>query len=349
MAQREDAVDAPDRRRIAVLVAALVLAVVVAIGALSAGLPQPAPRALTDTPEPAADSGRYLDVDVAPSGTVWRTTLGSGCDSCAIVARLDPGTWRWERRGQVASSAHGVATLTMAGNGRDGFVTGQTLFLTHDGGLTWVESTVAEGAAYVFAELRGDDVFASVVGEGGGLTLSRTRIGSDEWRTVSLPPLPDSRLYDAPVLVRDRLAFFAESRSGESSVLVSPDGGDTWTREPTPCPGRVQPSPSWFFLACQEGGRVRILRSTDAVRWATWRVVTGRSLDPAVVPTSDESLLGRSDGRGVLVTVDQVTPVDIDPGTVTEAAFGLGGATYVVGQDDLLVSRDQGRTWQPLG
>jgi hypothetical protein len=199
------------RRRRTRRATGLVAAAALVLAATGGGLAWHRREADTaDRPRPFQPG--MLQISVTASGQVFEVVADGGCTvSCSIVrTRLPEGGWRdlATFRSPGARAFPGpVWKIAMAPNGRDGWVWGQHVYSTHDGGVTWAQvrhfPAAHDGAAYNDEILVGGDEAWAQVDIKGSRVLVHTPVGSDRWTSASPPStvgvtainaLPDGRI-----------------------------------------------------------------------------------------------------------------------------------------------------------
>jgi photosystem II stability/assembly factor-like uncharacterized protein len=197
-----------------------------------------------------------------------------------------------------------------AGGGNLGFI------MSKDGGRTW--QTVGNGAygASDFHQMTVSPVDPSVAFGIYGTELQASRDGGRSWKVVS--QIPD-RIFSLAASSQSENGLYAASAAG---LLYSPDGGRSWTRRT----GRNKPVTAVFTTP---EGSILIFVVGDGLLQASepaleWQPVSNDF--GTAIPI--HLAVARSDqGRTAYA-------VTIDPETHYQA---------------LLVSRDGGRRWHPLG
>ncbi len=282
-----------------------------AIGELTWWLLGPAPC-------PAGQTG--------PCGSIIRTTDG-GRNFTGVPTPQAPLT-------PSARSGTGYSQLGFA-DAQNGYAYGPALYSTHNGGTTW--SPVNVGGTVTQLAISGGQAYAIVSPTGGaGGKLIRSPVGHDDW-TVD----------DAAAAVSGGLwvqssAVIVQSAAGTgvgANVLVSHDGGATFTTYPAPSPGFPcqfsAPDPPVVWAACPTGTESGVWRSSDGGAHFTIAAGTGTSLRlansaPFAAASSSIAVVGaqpmiyRSDNSGALWS--QVGP----SGVAQWAYLGFTDATHGV-------------------
>ncbi|MER6936613.1 hypothetical protein ABTX24_21455 [Nocardioides sp. NPDC127514] len=332
------------RRTTGLMAAAAVLVVGVVVGGaiLTRGEsePRPAPQPSETAIDPDQDGnrsvdgpkpGRALQVEAA-DGQVFATSNEADC-GCSAFWRL--GGTAWERLYDFPVDS--VERLAMAPHGQNGWATtpGGPVWATHDGGNTWTK--VWNGGAILDAST--NHVWMLDTTDG---ILRRSTVAGDDFEAV---PVSGAKvLWDVVVLGEAVVATAAPE--GEGSVtatpLVSRDGGETWEELAAPCgEARVHAADTAAFVACADGPRETIHRSTDLTSWEEFGVIEGTG---SPVPLADDVVLI----GGTVLTEGGASEVDphADPDAIWDAAV-LDGTIYLATSDGIRTSMNSGRTWQP--
>ncbi len=250
---------------------------------------------------------------------------------CTSVLRtVDRGvSWRWLPApavplGEPYSSARPAVWGIRFATPEHGFVFGNGLWVTTDGGAHW--SAVAyPGGAVLSLEVIDHQVLAVTARHGAdgltGWTLSRRALGGGRWtRVTALSASPGIRNIAAQV----RVAAIVDG----SSVLVTGDGGLTVTRHATPCPAAGSPFPVVTSVAVEAPRGLALL--------CTGQGYTGHT-DKTVYVSGDLgatwTLAGHpgSAGDGGVIAASS-------PGQLTIASASAASWLYY--------SADNGKTWR---
>jgi photosystem II stability/assembly factor-like uncharacterized protein len=257
---------------------------------------------------------------------------------------------------------------------------------TLDGGATWTTGGVAGGDSLQFRDVHAasaERAWLMSAGSGEQSRIYRTTDGGRSWTMQYRASDPEAFL--------DCLAFWDERRGlafgdavrGELFVLLTEDGGASWSRVPAnrlppALPGEGSFAASGTCVATHggerawigtgNGARARVLRTDDGGRsWsiAEAPVVGGEAAGFASIAFRDAlhgvalgGEIGKPRGRGdyVAVTSDggrswSIGGRPLFAGAVYGAAYAPaagGGALVAVGPGGANVSRDDGASWAPL-
>jgi photosystem II stability/assembly factor-like uncharacterized protein len=240
-----------------------------------------------------------------PCGAILRTTDG-GRSFTALEAPLA------SLAGRLSTS--GYSQIRFA-DLRNGFAYGPNLYATHDGGATW--QPVDVGGDVSDLAISDGEVYAIVSPPPGSAgQLMRSPVGQDQWSTVTAAGRVSGGLW---VLGHEVLAQSASGPGYGAHLLVSDDGGASFTSYPAPSPGlpcdfQAQSTPV-IWANCATGTESGVWRSTDG----------GASFTSAVAPGAHLML----------------------PNSAVFAA--ASDTTAVVGYQQLYRTSDAGATWAPVG
>ncbi len=356
------------RRRRTVRVATAVTAVValtVVVGALtqvgrslraepaapSTASPTASPTGPPSTPTPTNEArpDRRLHGTTglaASTDALFRVTVNVGCDDCSTVWRRET-TGDWQRLHDFGAEAYrGRANhdygpengVVVDPAGDNLWVTGSTLWSSHDAGATWAEvrsgpsrrtSKIAAGSTHVIA----------VAYPGFGRWSSP--VGSDDWTR-----LPNDGGTSSVVPLGDAVAFTGSDEGGSSVELSVTYDGVTFSRASLPCGGDavIRSAGNAVFILCENGRRGTVWRSVAGGDFAPFAEVVGAARY-GVYPVSPDAVLLAGGSKDLLVTAQTQEPVEV-PGFFELAA--TGDLIVVNGSRHDAESTDGGRTWSVL-
>lgn len=246
------------------------------VGAMPSGGPVPARFAATSVTFVSADEAFVLGTAPcghAPCTSVVRT-LDRGQSWVGLPAPV-------ESVGQPGQAAGPVVWGIRFATPGHGFVFGDGLWETTDGGGQWIRDAEPGGSILSLAIL-GDHVLALTARctPGGGCgppgVLERRSLGGGSWTAVEKVTI--GNVIDPDDLIATQAGVAAIASGGD--VLVTGDGGMTFTVHPVPCPAQGQrpsvavTSPHGLALLCFGEGytghtikQVYVSRD-DGARWA---------------------------------------------------------------------------------
>lgn len=212
------------------------------------------------------------------------------------------------------TSGPGYSQLRFA-DAKNGYAYGPDLYTTHDGGVSW--KAVDLGGRVADLAISAGQAYAIVTnGAGNSGRLERSAVGQDQWATVPAAGEVSGGLW---VLGHEVLVQSGSDGPG-TNLLVSLDGGASFTAHPAPSPGLPcafeAESPPVIWAHCATGTESGVWRSSD----------DGASF----APTPPRSQLGLR--------------------LPNSAVFAAASATTaVVGYQQLFRTADAGATWNPVG
>jgi photosystem II stability/assembly factor-like uncharacterized protein len=332
----------------AFLAAAAVVAAVVAIvlGNVHTGKPQPtsatADRSRTSTkaqgaaktpappaktqagPPPSVPTGPFAPQSFTAISELTWWLLGTGpCPSgvtapCGSILQTTNGGRAFTAVRAPAASlvtaeagSSGYAQIRFA-DANNGFAYGPNLYATHNGGESWHQVDV--GGAVTDLAITAGQVYATIEPTSGNGKLMHAPVSGDTWS-----PIPAAGDVSGGLWVQGS-TIIVQSGQGTgigTNVLVSGDGGASFTTHPSPSPGLpclfAAPTPPVVWARCATGTDSGVWRSSDGGATFTAVVAGGLSL-----PNS--------------------------------AAFAAASSsTAVVGYQQLYRTTDDGSTWNQTG
>jgi photosystem II stability/assembly factor-like uncharacterized protein len=301
--------------------------------------------------------------------------LGLGCLAAATLVAQRP-TVTTQASG-VTARLRGISVVSDRVAWASG--TGGTVIRTHDGGQTWTRLAVPGADALDFRDIDAvgeRDAFVMSIGPGEASRIYRTRDAGATW-TLQFTNTDPKAFFDAMAFWdANRGVAVSDSVDGAFVILVTSDGGRTWTRVPAErlppaLPGEGAFAASGTNVAVQAPGYAwfatgagRVLRSADG--GASWSIATAPL---ATSPTAGIfSIAFRDAQHGVVVggdykqerAISDNAAVTSDGGATWTLVKGLGGyrsaAAFVPGRRapvviaagpaGMDVSSDHGRTWR---
>ncbi len=305
---------------------------------------------------------------------------------CTSLVRTTDGGRTWsgipaptEKLGQpgATNGQQGLAHLRFADD-NDGYAYGDSLWVTHDGGATWAKSTLpGSGSRYVdqLAAYNGY-VYLLLVPVGTAPQTSgqlyRSPVGNESWTSVLTIP---SAVPAAITLAvhGDDVWVDSPGQNQTATLYRSTDDGASWAQSNAPCTGdlAVGPSASYMGIACVLSAGAGQAKKAFYLSTDGGQTFTKTPADP---PLGGTSVLGAIAQTGDLVVAASSGAsflyASFDGGvswqTVLDSATGgqswhdLGFTTPQQGvaiegdpaissaPAQLWLTRDGGRTWQPI-
>ncbi|GAC1312496.1 MAG: hypothetical protein NVSMB16_09330 [Acidimicrobiales bacterium] len=327
----------------------------------------------------AATAGfRPLSVTFVSASEGW--VLGRGpcavptCPVTLVHTRDGGRTWA-----PVSPPGDDVSAVRFA-DAANGWAFGPGLRATHDGGTTWRPVTLpglADGAQVSSVEAAAGSVQAAVVnvaGSGPEVRMETSPVAIDAWRLAGLQvpagagPVPHAQV----VLHGDRGWLMVVNRQVVGGARLA---GGTWQTWTPPCraafgPGVLAASSDADLVAgCDAGVWGGTRRAEDALvshddgdTFAAWPAAIPVSAVNAIAtlgggtafaggPAGEQGgvLVATQDGGATWTTVFRQAGggswVDLGFTTATQGAAVVSGAN---GSSILLMTRDGGRSWQPV-
>lgn len=373
------------QRRVAVA-AAGVLAVLTATGALSSTSTGPdrstdaatgpttsasatagesPTSAATTTPDPGSRSGT-LGFDATPDRRLWTLELAACAHQpCSVLTRGDgtgPGepvhVFTLDPETPAAADLPPAETVTASDDGRDLWVSGQSLWSSHDAGATWAEQPlpVGEVPQRITVQVVGDDAFAL---QSHPSRVWRSTVATDDWTEVALPDDVD-QAESLTSLGNDLVvAAFAGDRR---VVLTRNVSGGGWREADAPCQGEVgtiRSTGSVLMAPCPGDGSfddapLVVWRSWEGDMWKPFVGVHHSSYVDDTVPVDDDTVFVVTGEGGLLVNEQGQEQVELplrkdDTSLGGEFSDPEHGWLLVTSPARLLATEDGGRTWSPVG
>lgn len=246
-------------------------------------------------------------------------------------------------------TTHTVGDVRFAVDGTDGWAYGGALWSTHDGGRSWRRVPLPRGTTVQSVAAYGSRVYALVQDPNGRAGVLAASTSSDTWSWLHLPPglwTPVSQL----VVARGIPAFAAyDTGRRERSIVLSHDGGRTWTARRSPCgTAALAATGGSLWATCQADAHGAVYTSRDGRSWQ--RV--------GAVALGEGAELAPRDGSSTLVYLGRRATL-LDASGSQPVGLGLRGGELIryAGFNDpshgflltsygrLLASTDGGLTW----
>lgn len=362
-------------------------------------VPSPSP-ALTPTasPSPTPSRAGLTAASVHPESVTfiapdvgWVLGLGlCGGSPCVRLAKtLDAGrSWSWVTGGNLSALSTVVPWHLRFADGQDGWISGSTLYATHNAGRTWTRIAfpgLGGPSSSVEALEAGDGRVYAEIAEGsdpntyGPVVLFSSLTNVDSWHQVSgvstgQAGYPgDISLAQGAFWVMLHPAIVTSQGNQALSALYRSRDGVTWQRELQPCPSTTVASvaaatSTRVFVVCAGGGAAgsqakseyrsdnagaSYQRMADAPFSGDFEAAAASPTSISVVAASGGTLIYTSFDNGRTWT----TTLDFGDGGLGLSDLGFTTATQGVvihGQVaypqslQLLMTRDGGHTWNPV-
>src|SRR4051812_40635777 len=306
---------------------------------------------------------------------------GGGRDASAFdQAAMPRFAWRPQASG-VTARLRGVSAISERvawASGAQG-----TVLRTADGGATWQKLTIPDAAKLDFRDIDAisdKTAYALSIGNGAASRIYKTTDAGAHWR-LQFTNGDDKAFYDAMAFWDEAHGLaISDSIEGAFIVLMTRDGGSTWTRVPAGALPPALPNEGAFAgsgtnIAVLDGGRAwigtgastrsRMLRTVDG--GASWTIAETPIASSA--SSGIFSVAFRDPRHGITVggdyrkeseAVDNAA-VTSDGGVTWTAVKGLGGfrsaiaavpgaprSWIAVGPSGTDVSADDGHGWTPI-
>ncbi len=344
-------------------------------GAVVAG---PAEAAPAGGPVPSGFEPASVSFISAADGWVLGSTEPCSTAVCTSMVRTTDGGHTWSGvpapTGTIATDGRQGLTGLRFADANDGYAYGNALWVTHDGGSTWAQSTLPGSGSRFVTQLAAYNAYVyaliapSQTGTAG--TLYRSPVGSETWTSVLTVTTPAAANLGLDVHGDDVWVLVP----GASTTLDhSADDGATWSHSTAPCTGdfAVGPSASYTALGCSTdpgagSATKNVYLSTDAgqtfQQTAAGPPRGGVSLSLAVAQQGDLVVASASGASFLYATFDGgaswQTVLESDTGGqpwhdlgFTTAQQGVaieGDPTGGVPPSQLWMTRDGGHFWQPI-
>jgi hypothetical protein len=315
----------------------------------------PTPSSGTATAGPAWDGAQPVSLTATSTKTfvVLGHRAGTCTSDCVRIVESHDGGLTYDPLAVPAKATPQDSSGIRFGSAVDGWLFGNALWATHDGGLTWGRITTT-GGSVTRVEAAAGTVWALVESGSGTEQLWSSPVGSDSWKRV------DGVSVTGPgdLSVQGKQVVVAGAQDSTTWSNVS----GTFAKTASPCPGGTKVSLSGFdgvWAACASGTAGHLAYSADALHWSDVPLDLGQgSLPNSLVVGAgahQRATVGLPGDPG-LVTLDAATGKILhqgQPGTgwsfvgFTDASVGYAisdGAR--TGQ--LLRTDDGGATWHPL-
>jgi hypothetical protein len=237
------------------------------------------------------------------------------------------------------------------------------LWATEDGGTTWTKLGAGGGSAMITNRISNivyDPADPNIFWEAGIYNGGGVYKTSDSGNTFAqLGSVTHNDSVSVDLSDPDRKTLIAGPHEQSGHLFRSTDSGATWPDVGSGLPGggfctaTHIVDATTFLVGCTSGG---IQRSTDS--GSTWNQASGSGgVVPQPLIASDGTIYWPGSGGGMYRSTDQgqsftqVANSSVAPGIVAPAmnAELPDGRIVIIGTDHLLISDNQGATWQPIG
>jgi hypothetical protein len=240
------------------------------------------------------------------------------------------------------------------GSAVDGWLFGNGLWATHDGGQSWTRVTSTGYGPVLRLEAAAGTVWALVGGNNGDEQLWSSPIGSDSWKRVA----GISVTGPGDLSVQGKQVVVAGAQDSTTWSNVS----GTFAKTASPCPGAPQVSLSGFdgvWAACATGTAGHLAYSADALHWSDVPLDLGQGSLPndlVIGAGAHQRATVGLPGDPGLVTLDAATGKILHQGQsgtgwsfvgFTDASVGYA-ISVGDGTGQLLRTDDGGATWHAL-
>jgi photosystem II stability/assembly factor-like uncharacterized protein len=249
-------------------------------------------------------------------------------------------------------TADTVGDVRFAVDGTDGWAYGGALWSTHDGGHSWHQVSLPEGTTVQSVAAYGSRVYALVQHADSQPGVLAASTSTNDWTPL---PLPSglSETGSQLVVARGVPAFAAyDTVRREQTIVLSHDGGRTWTVRRSPCgTATLAATGSSLWATCQADAQGAVYTSRDG---RSWRRVGAVPLGEGaqLAPRDSGSTVVYLRRRAVLLDGSGSHPVDVGLRSgelIRYAGFNDPSHGFVLtSYGRLLASVDGGLTWTQL-
>jgi hypothetical protein len=239
------------------------------------------------------------------------------------------------------------------GSAVDGWLFGNALWATHDGGLTWGRVTTT-GGSVTRLEAASGTVWALVESGSGTEQLWSSPVGTDSWKRVSGVSVTGP----GDLSVQGKQVVVAGAQDSTTWSNVS----GTFAKTASPCPGAPQVSLSGFdgvWAACATGTAGHLAYSADALHWSDVPLDLGQGSLPnslVVGAGAHQRATVGLPGHPGLVTLDAASGKIVHQGQAgpgwSFVGFTDASVGYAIsdgnGTGQVLRTDDGGATWHSL-